>query len=279
MMYNQYFISKETPLSLKNIDLIFAVKHNNVQKAIDLLQNISYPSSVQYRKYLSRREVFDLTGNKDGTEATLSYLRSLNVSIVHQSLFGEYITARATIMQWEKILRTEFKIFEALDSTGKSLSFIRSTSCKIPTEIQPHIDTVFNTVQLPPIELLSPFAYTSQISGKGKRAYDNIPANYIDLGDVTTLEKINKRYNIPNNVGSVNSSQSFLSTIGQYFSPEDLKTFQELFGIPVKAIKTVIGSEHVNDDICANYPNKCVESNLDVQYLTSVGQNIPTTFW
>ncbi|KAL5490924.1 hypothetical protein EMCRGX_G016127 [Ephydatia muelleri] len=54
------------------------------------------------------------------------------------------------------------------------------------------------------------------------------------------------------------------------FSPKDLETFQSRFHLPIKPVVKVIG---VNDPT-----NPGIEANLDVQYISALGRNVPTWF-
>jgi tripeptidyl-peptidase-1 len=56
-----------------------------------------------------------------------------------------------------------------------------------------------------------------------------------------------------------------------------LTQFQQKFNIPPENVSTIIGSNNATE--CPVNINDCAEANLDVQYITSVAQQAPTTYW
>ena len=104
-----------------------------------------------------------------------------------------------------------------------------------------------------------------------KRHYGNkVGGNSSVFGDVTPIS-IDKAYNI-SGYSATNSknSQAVGSFLGQYFSPDDLRSFQKQYDISPKPIAKVIGK---NDP-----SNPGMEASLDVQYMTATGRNVDTWF-
>ena len=52
---------------------------------------------------MTRDEVAELTANPEATNAITSFLKSKNINS-KSTLKGEYITASATVQQWEELL-------------------------------------------------------------------------------------------------------------------------------------------------------------------------------
>jgi subtilase family serine protease len=83
---------------------------------------------------------------------------------------------------------------------------------------------------------------------------------------------------ISSNDGQQLGSQSIYASIEQTFSPSDLGSFQSNFGLISKSVSQVIGGHNL-DATCVSSPSSCMESNLDVQYIMAVAQNVPTTYY
>lgn len=92
---------------------------------------------------------------------------------------------------------------------------------------------------------------------------------------VVTPSLFNSVYKISSNIGYASASQLVYESLNQYYSPSDLTTYQNLYGIPVHGVTYDING-HSSDSVCVFYSSSCDEANLDVQVLTSISQ-YPTT--
>ena len=77
--------------------------------------------------------------------------------------------------------------------------------------------------------------------------------------------------------GSINSTQMIYGSIGQYFSPANLATFQAWTNSPLIPAANLIGG-HVDDQKCVIHSN-CADANLDMQYIMTMSPYSPTTYW
>jgi tripeptidyl-peptidase-1 len=86
-------------------------------------------------------------------------------------------------------------------------------------------------------------------------------------------------YNVSSAVqGNALSTQAIFATIEQFFSPADLKRFQDKYQPPAQAVVESIG-DHSSDAQCQADANNCAEGNLDLQYIMSTSKVSPTTYW
>ena len=133
--------------------VIFAVQQRNLDELEQVLFYVSDPESSNYGKYWSKSQVGELTSNPTSTNAVLEYLSFKKVKVVNQSLYGEYITATATIKVWEDMFNTEFHHFDmklqSVDGEAKIVQVIRTESYSLPVELSDHVSAVFKTVQFP----------------------------------------------------------------------------------------------------------------------------------
>ncbi|RYG65186.1 hypothetical protein EON64_12455 [archaeon] len=241
-------------------EVVFAVKQRNLDQIEKTLFEVSDPASPKYGKYLSRDEVGRLTENRDSTVKIQQFLLKSGATVVHTTPYGEYITALAPIATWQTLFATTFYDFEHVE---KNTKVQRCAHYSLPTDILDHVESVFNTVQLPPRMALK--TLVSQ------------PMNATAKGSVTP-SLLNSYYHITSNTGNSLASQSLFESLEQYYSPSDLTTFQKQFNLPVEAVAQDIGG-YVSDQECLDDANNCAEANLDVQYIMAVSQNTPTTYW
>eukprot|EP00981_Chlorochromonas_danica_P013801 scaffold6861_cov248-Ochromonas_danica.AAC.4 len=255
------YVRKQQADTEKFHEVVIAVKQKNMDQINRILMEVSDPTNPKYGKYLTRREVGAITANRDGTAAVQQFLEAQGVTVIRTTPYGEYITALAPISLWQKLFATTFYEFEHVE---KKTSVPRALHYSVPTDISAHVEAVFNTVQLPPRSNFQAFHYPRELNSTASGTI--VPAT------------LNSYYHITSNTGNSLASQSLYESLEQYYSPNDLTTFQKKYNIPVEAVANDIGG-YVSDDKCVEDSNNCAEANLDVQYIMAVAQGIPTTYW
>ena len=88
----------------KGIVILIAIKQQNVDFLKERLAQISNPASPQYRNYLSREDIATITANKDGYKLVKSYLMGRGIKIVGETVYGEYISASASMSELRSLL-------------------------------------------------------------------------------------------------------------------------------------------------------------------------------
>ena len=250
-------------------EVVFVIRQRNMDELTSILHDISDPYSPNYGQHWSREEVVDFTSNPDGRDAVVSYLHSNGASSVTETLAGEYITAQAPIKVWEKILNTKFFSF-LLTHHDKSMEIvIRAEEYWIPKDLDIHVASVLNTIEILNQISKSPskVPLTSKI---------DIKLSSAGLGYMTPTT-LREYYNMSRAMGSINSTQAVFASIGQYYSPKNLATFQQEQGSFVMPVVREYGN-HANDTVCM-ISDQCAEANLDVQYIMTMSPKSPTTFW
>ena len=238
-------------------DVTFCVQQRNIKELEKILAEVSDPFSPSYGKYLSSADVAGISANSVGSEALRDFLRGNSIDIVHETLYGEYITARGTIAQWELMFSNKFHEFNHV-TTG--MSFVRSTEYTIPGDISHHVSAVFNITDLPSIH----------------EAGNHVRANLVSATGSMTPASLISYYNIDTTLSSFDVSQEIYSAIGQYFSSSDIALFQSTYGIP----NHPVDSDPQNRNsyaACYLNSNNCDESNLDLEYIMAISQKSYTS--
>ena len=83
----------------------------------------------------------------------MNYLTQHKINYT-KTKYWEFVTATAPVFQWEEILNTEFYTFKLPHESDRIV--IRSLQYTIPSEVDAHIDAIFNTVQFPMKSLMKP---------------------------------------------------------------------------------------------------------------------------
>ena len=254
-------------------EVTFVIRQRNLGQLTDILHDISNPLSPNYGQHMTGEEVAAMTSNPDAHDAVVTYLLAKGAIIVFETLHGEYVKASAPIDTWERMFNTEFFTFHQSHSDIKVDKVTRAERYWIPLELDQHVESVFNTIQMPTrvvgsLPILQPLAAESE---KETLAIKTFPG-YV------TPEKLKAAYNVGTNKGSSSSTQAVFSTIDQYFSPADLAFFQSVTGLPNQpAAGAPYG--HSSDSKCVEDQSNCVEGNLDIQYMMATSPGSPTSYW
>ena len=209
---------------------------------------------------------------------------------------GEYLTATAPVGVWEQALNTTFFTWDDENPSAgpHATGILRSKQYSLPQGLVGHVDAVFNTVQVPPViptkyHRSASTAPKSNLRPNLRRVKQALEAAERETGkdkmsalgtdDVVTVAYLNAFYQISSNLGSADFQQSVFETDNEYFSQNDLTTFQQTYGLTQQAAVDVGGYETTN---CAKNPNRspnCVEGNLDTQYIMGVAQVTASIYW
>jgi subtilase family serine protease len=163
------------------------------------------------------------------------------------------------------VFGTEFHEFVHEDWKGSVMN--RALEYSLSEEINEYVESVFEVADFPaPVfhpSVISPMVSTE---AAGSNPYPNF----------VSPSFLANHYRITPSVAKKNfGSQGILSCIGQMLSPADLAYFQKFFKLPKQTLTGSTGG-HVTNKACQNSLDDCAEANLDVQYITAVGQNIST---
>lgn len=253
-----------------NHEVIFVIKQKNMEELTRFLHDVSDPSSDIYGQHMTGAAVANLTSNPQGRETVLEYLHATGATVVAETLGGEYITARAPVSVWEKMFKCEFYMFHQTleDMTIKKV--VRTESYSIPTVLNNHVDSVFNTVEMPHENAVKVRLAKVKVTPEAEKSV-------LAIEPFTTPPKLRNAYNMGTSKGRASSTQGIFASLNEYYSPNDLSEFQTKFGIELQTVSTVIGG-HESSFICAMLPSLCSEANLDIQYIMAASPVSPTTF-
>ena len=235
--------------------MTLALKQTNRDWLERTLLSVSDPDSPNYGHHMSLEEIAKYVhGYPEGVAKVKEVLGAIGVQ--PSFTIGEgFAIADIPVSVAENLFSATFYKFQHREY--KNLTTIRSTSHSIPTILSPYISFVSGLSEFPKVPVKKPI--------KALRDDGN------SVGDVTP-DFIDKSYNVQGYVSkNVKNSQAVAGFLSQFFSPEDLKEFQQQFKLPLKPIVKIVGE---NDG-----SNQGIEANLDVQYISAIGRNVDTWFY
>lgn len=244
-------------LSADKIELTFAVKLSNAESLHDTLIRVSSPSSSDYGKLMSFKEVNELTNpSAEAVREVTAYLSSFGIKNIQIS--GGFIRAVVDLHIAEKVLSADYQTFQHAESGSITT---RCAEYSLPERVAQHVDFVSPAVNFP-----RPFLVKSQ----GKQAGDGMNAGAINFNTPDSLRALYQVNEVQG--GKSSTRQAVTAFLNQYYTEEDLQAFYKsyypgLLGIPIAAT------------VGPNGPISGIEAALDVEYMTVMGAGVPTEFW
>jgi tripeptidyl-peptidase-1 len=279
-------------------DVTFAIKQQNLDQLNQILYEVSDPRNPKYGQHWTRQQVTSLVSNPSATENVQKYLEDRGIHVEKVSKYGEYIQATATISTWEELFQTQF--FEFHDEVY-DITFARALEYSLPALISGDLTGVLGVADyFPPIgaaaiqpatdrlkkittEAISSLKNKRSLKSNGKKSStDSSPTLLcVDAGYSLCMaypQLLYDYYNISSPYGSNSVTQGIYGSLNQAFSPIDLTTFQEGFNVTVHPIAGSING-HVYNNACYVSIDDCAEASLDIQYITSIAQSVPTYYY
>lgn len=272
-------------------ELMFVVQPKNLDRLEATVLDLTDPSSPNYRRWLTRLQLDELTRNDDALSALKTALAGQpEVQTVREAPGGELLRASAPARTWERFLGTQFHLWHHWDS---NTSVLRAAEFTLPDPLQAHVDCVLEAAdfELAHAQAGSPESRGSSTS-LGFEALTQSEKKAVPR-DIITPARLRQIYNMPpiSERGSelakqeANVSQVIFGTIGQHWSPSDRTKFEEIFKIPqdsyVKQLDASVqrGFAMSGDAVCREASHKCMEANLDVQYIMAMAPWAKTGYW
>ena len=260
-------------------ELMFVVQQQNMDKLTDILHDVSDPASPNYGQHMSVEQVSAMTLNPVARDAIIDYLHSRGASVTSEILSGDLITAKAPISVWEKVLDTKFYIFHQIQPHGGILESVGAEKYSVPRELDKHLESVLNVIDLPyhtslPTRSRSMSMSMSSTPPANRRSRSGFRSLVTDPPGFVRPQEIRAFYNLTTVYGSAQSTQAAVAFGKNYYSPQSLANFQKYISYQ-KLQPALLHGGYVSDSPLFDSG----EGNLDIQYLIGISPGSPTTFW
>jgi hypothetical protein len=231
-------------------EVVIAVEQNSVEA--QLLDEYIPRVNEDGFEWLTFDEVNKMTAKPESQKAVRDWLEGHGVSVTWVSKSGHYLKASAQIGKWESMLNTKFYAWESMEEAEVQKQqqptrlgaprkvVIQSEDYSVPKHMDEHIQAVFNTCQTPPLvhgraKTLPNAAATSASAAANSEKEEGgtiAPAGASDPkpAGVTTIPAIKAIYRVTDTLmGYANQRQSVFETANEYFSTNDLASFQDRY--------------------------------------------------
>ncbi|GAM25824.1 hypothetical protein SAMD00019534_089990, partial [Acytostelium subglobosum LB1] len=244
----------------ERIQFKILLKQQRLDKLEAYFWACSDPTSEMYGQFMTSQEVQDLVRpESESFDLITQMLVDHGVKSEEIKHEADYIHVDTSTSVASNLFQTSFALYRNYKN-GKSR--VRSVGAvSLPAWTTEHIDFVTGLTEF--------------VEKRSKQ--DNYAATHFDhveFGDdiLITPSVLKSYYDVPSNVtGTQSNNYQGIAAFTDYFSMGALQQFYKKYNIPAQNV-TRNGSD------C--FPESCdqYESDLDIQYITSMGQNIPTLF-
>ncbi|KAN0025094.1 hypothetical protein ACTFIV_009510 [Dictyostelium citrinum] len=254
-----YFNFKSMANENEIIDFKILIKQNNLNILEEKFWDVSNPNSLNYGKFLNSNEIDSIIApSKNDVNFIINWLLDNKINKSEMIVFSDYIQIRTNVLKASNLFKTGFAKYQSEISNKERIRIIGAASIPI---------NIFNKIDL--ILGLSDFIEDNKMSESIRKSREDVVSSQLSISP----QVLKDYYGIPNGTIGTNSKNSqSIGAFSDYYSLGALEMFDQQFSI--ENVNVI----NVGDPIC--YDEGCgqLESDLDVQYMTAIGNNITTYF-
>ncbi|KAN0053157.1 hypothetical protein ACTA71_006681 [Dictyostelium dimigraforme] len=236
------------------------------QENLDILENkfweVSNPKSKEYGKYMDLEEINSIVApNKEDVKTVVNWLKSNGINKEEMMVHGDFIQVIINVLKASNLFETEFAYYQSIrNNLDQRIRIVESAS--IPKFISDKVDFVLG---------LSDFI-------EDNKFYETIQQSRVDVKDsfvTITPYFIKSYYGIPlDQVGTNENNSISVASFNDFYSFGALNFFGSQYNIDSSTIRVNnSGPNCFGFDYCGQ-----AESDLDIQYITAIGNNISALF-
>jgi tripeptidyl-peptidase-1 len=250
-------ITQNVQQQLSAVNVTIVLRHRNREWLRDIVDRVSDPSSPLYGQHLAFAQINEMISPEpQHIQAVLSWLQAYKqygVNVTYVAPAKDFIKASIPALVAQEMFQTELAVFKH-EKSGRST--IRSLGqYSVPKKLSPAIAFVGNLIRFPKSRTAKRMA---------TKANGAIPNGI-------TPDVIRDYYNITTHPTKPfgKNAQAVASFLEQYYDQSDLEMFWNKYKIQHQEVK-IIGPDPQRQ--------AGLEAALDIEYITGVGEGIPTWF-
>eukprot|EP00029_Vermamoeba_vermiformis_P013384 TRINITY_DN82_c0_g1_i1.p1 TRINITY_DN82_c0_g1~~TRINITY_DN82_c0_g1_i1.p1 ORF type:complete len:569 (-),score=177.51 TRINITY_DN82_c0_g1_i1:73-1779(-) len=235
-------------------NLFIALRHSEQARntLTSVLDVVSDPTSPKYSQWWTHEAITRLMKPHPVAVATVTSWLAKN-GITSWTVQNDWIIANANVEAVEQLLEVDIYRYEHVRS-GETIHRAGSLYT-VPEEIAEHVELIGNVLHFPKIRPVE--TQDKRTTFQSLQVTPGVLRDRYSLGNAASQSK--------------NNSQSCVQFLSQYYSNADLDEFFLLFDRGnLGNTPSVVGYDGWGAG---------TEASLDIQYIMSVGNQVPTTFW
>ncbi len=246
--------------------LTVALRQRNLDDLQRRLHALSDPDSPAYGQFLSRAQVDDLVAP---AEAHLGAVARWLAAHPHRAATrnSDFVTVDVTVAEAEQLLGgAQYFVYENAETGQQITRLAPGTTYRLPDDVRDAVDFVGPTLTFPP-----PQQVVGRRARRGRPAAKPAitPPRLRALANLTDAQ-VGKG---PDDASGV--KQGVASFLGQEYAAADLLAFRKKYALSTDGLDTLLVAVPAGQ----KHDNVGVEASMDVQYITSTGNEILTEHW
>ena len=252
------------------IRLTVALRQENLEKLQTTLHDISDPDSTNYGKFLSHDEVNALVAPTDDTIHAVTTWLSQHAAL--ETMFAatpnkDFLHVDLTVAKAEELLSGKYWTYTHKETGRTIMRLAPGSKYSLPDDVATAVDFVSPTLTFPP-------ATTSIVRENNKVASPDAkpaitPPRLRALANMTDAD-VGKGVSDATGV-----KQGVASFLGQEYAAADLLAFRKKYQLNTNDLDKLL----VPIPATQKHDSVGVEASMDVQYITSTGNEILTEHW
>ncbi|EGC30880.1 hypothetical protein DICPUDRAFT_40793 [Dictyostelium purpureum] len=241
----------------ETIQFKILLKQKNLNILEDKFWDISSPKSENYGKFLNEKEIDSIIApNEEDIQDVLNWLVDNEIEKNGITCYSDYIKVEASVKKASKLFNTKFSDYISTRTLNRRIRI--DGPAWVPESISEKIHLILG---------LSDFIEDH------KKTKLNINRNLKDDSMLITPDVIRKYYGVSDEIGTNLSNIQSVGSQHSVYSEGALEYFEQQYNLNPSRIITN------NMENCL--PGGCdqLEPNIDIQYLSSMGNNITTLYY
>eukprot|EP01132_Coremiostelium_polycephalum_P001379 gene1379-1742_t len=242
------------------IDFKILLKQQNLDKLEKIFWEVSDPQSSSYGKFLNKEDMDALVGAPaESVEIVTEWILKSGIARKNIQIHADFIHVSCQIGKAAALFEADFYQYKS-----RTTNLLRNRvygKAVIPFHINEHIDFVIG---------IADFIEDRKMEQSIRQTNPGVSATSATINP----QAIRKIYNVPSNLMSTND-QNFqsIAAFSDYFASGALTYFDQQMGISSNNVRVKTVGKNCLAQQCDQY-----ESDLDIQYITSIGANTTTLF-
>ncbi|KAF2071802.1 hypothetical protein CYY_006886 [Polysphondylium violaceum] len=254
-----HFMTIKPAVSSDSVHFKILLHQQNLDKLEALFWEVSNPKSSLYKNFLNKQQVDSLVApSQDAVMEVAHWLIKHNIKKSEIDVNTDYIAVSTNVEKASKLFGSEFAVYQS--RITKNTRVRLNGPAFVPFVVSQHIDFIVG---------LSDFIEDNKMV-QSMRTQERMMGT---ASATITPAFIRKFYGVGNAIGTNGANFQSIAAFTDYFSTPALEYFDKQFNIDPATVKVIKQGQD-----CISQGCDSMESNLDVQYITSIGNNITTLF-
>ncbi|KAH9949260.1 family S53 protease [Amylocystis lapponica] len=260
------------------LNMRIALVQNNIDGLIDVLHDVSDPTSPNYGKHLTKAEVETYTSPKpDSVAAVNSWLDENGITATTISPAGDWLAFTVDVSTANTLFDANYSVF-SYGQAGEQT--IRTLTYSIPADLEGHIDVVHPTITFPnPYTKPVPNASLKSVVLRASTTNSSNPCGSDILNPKVVPACLQSAYDIPVTPATAPSNRIAIAGYdNEYANAADLEIFLKQYRPDMNSSTTFTLATLDGGLNSQNGSEAGQEAALDIQYTIGVATDVPAEF-